>query len=155
MPKREHGLRPDEHARIVREGYDKIAEEYNKDRDVFDNGREIQQFIDHLPEGAVLLDIGCGGGAPTLQRLVSEGYNAKGIDFSKGMLEVARRNVPEAELFHEDVLKAEFKPASFDGIISTYAIIHIHKSQHSLVYKKIYEWLKPGGVMLMGTAWSE
>jgi len=44
---------------------------------------------------------------------------------------------------------------SFDGIISTYAIIHIHKSQHQLIYNKIYEWLKPSGVMLACTAHSE
>ncbi len=154
-PERTHGKSPEEHGRIVREGYDRIAEEYNKQREAFDNSKEIQEFIDRLPEGAVVLDVGCGCGVPVLKKLLSEGYTAKGIDFSQGMLEVARRNVPEAELVHEDILKVEFQPSSFDGIISTYAIIHIHKSQHSLVYKKIYEWLKPGGVMLVGTSWSE
>jgi ubiquinone/menaquinone biosynthesis C-methylase UbiE len=88
-PERTHGKSPEEHGGIVREGYDKIAEEYDKDRDAFDNSREIQEFIDQLPKGAVVLDLGCGCGSPVLQRLVSEGFVAKGIDFSKGMLEVA------------------------------------------------------------------
>ena len=156
MPhERSHGKSPDEQGRIVREGYNKIAEEYNEQREKFDNTKEIQEFIDHLPKGSTVLDIGCGSGIPVLKRLVSEGYDAKGVDFSEGMLEIARRNVPEVELIHGDILKTEFKPASFDGIISTYAIIHIHKSQHQLVYNKIHEWLKSGGVMLVCTAHSE
>lgn len=152
---RTHGKSPDEHGKIVREGYDKIAEEYNQDRDVFCNSKEIQEFIDILPEGGSVLDIGCGGGIPVLRTLIDKGYDATGIDFSSGMLEVARRNVPEATLIHGDILKTEFDENSFDGIISTYAIIHIHKSLHPTVYSRIYKWLKPGGVMHVCTAHSE
>jgi 2-polyprenyl-3-methyl-5-hydroxy-6-metoxy-1,4-benzoquinol methylase len=155
VPDRTHGKSPDEHARIVREGYDKIAEEYDQDREDFDNSKEIQNFVDILPEGASVLDIGCGGGKPILRRMIAEGYNATGIDFSKGMLEVAKRNVPEATLIHGDVTKTEFDENSFDGIISTYAIIHIHKSLHSAIYTRIFKWLKPGGVMLVCTAHSD
>jgi len=54
------------------------------------------------------LDIGCGSGIPVLKRLVSEGYSAKGIDFSKSMLELAKKNVPDAELIYGDVTKVDF-----------------------------------------------
>ncbi|UCH37974.1 MAG: class I SAM-dependent methyltransferase, partial [Candidatus Bathyarchaeota archaeon] len=91
-----HGKSPDEQGRIVREGYDNIAEEYTKDRDKFDNDQEIQEFIDHLPKGAVVLDIGCGGGVPVLKTLIDQGYDAVDIDFSSGMLEVAKKHVPQA-----------------------------------------------------------
>jgi ubiquinone/menaquinone biosynthesis C-methylase UbiE len=130
MSERTHGKSPDEHGRIVREGYDNIAEEYTKDRDNFDNDQEIQEFIDHLPKEAIVLDIGCGGGVPVLQTLIDNSYEAAGIDFSNSMLEVAKKNVPQATLIHGDVTKTAFDENSFDGIISTYAIIHIHKSLH-------------------------
>jgi 2-polyprenyl-3-methyl-5-hydroxy-6-metoxy-1,4-benzoquinol methylase len=96
-------LDPDEHVRIVKEGYDTIAEAYCRDRDVFDNCTQIEEFISHLPENGVVLDIGCGGGVPVLQTLVKRGFRVKGIDFSKYMLEIARRNVPSAELILGDV----------------------------------------------------
>ena len=152
---RTHGKSPEEHGRIVQEGYDKIAEEYDQDRENFDNSKEIQEFIDILPEGASVLDVGCGGGKPILKRMIEEGYDATGIDFSTGMLEVARRNAPQATLIHGDVTKTEFDENSFDGIVSTYAIIHIHKSLHPMMYNRMYKWLKPGGVMLVCTAHSD
>ncbi len=154
-PKEEAGLQPDEHGNIVKEGYNKIAEKYHQDRDLFRNKKEIEDFIEQLPEDAVVLDIGCGGGVPVLKLLVDKGYSTKGIDFSKGMLELSKKNVPEAELILGDIMKTDFEIESLDGIISTYAIIHIHRSHHPALYLKIYKWLKQGGVMLVSTAKDE
>ena len=53
---RTHGKSPDEQGMIVREGYDKIAEQYNQDREKFDNSKELQEFIDTLPEGGFRFD---------------------------------------------------------------------------------------------------
>ncbi len=154
-PKQDAGLHPDEHGDIVKEGYNKIAEKYYQDRDLFKNKKEIENFIEQLPDDAVVLDIGCGGGVPVLKLLVEKGYSTKGIDFSKGMLELARKNVPEAKLILGDIMKTDFESESLDGIISTYAIIHIHRSHHPVLYLKIYNWLKQGGVMLVSTAKDE
>jgi len=153
-PERTHRKSPEEHARIVRDGYDKIAPQYMQERtEPID--KEIQEFIALLPEKAKVLDIGCGGGIPVLKAMLENGFIATGIDFSKSMLEIAKKNVPKAELIYGDVTKTDFESNQFDGIISTYAIIHIHKSLHPIVYSRIYSWLKPGGIMLMGTSYSE
>jgi len=153
-PERTHGKSPEEHSRIVRNGYDKIAHQYMQER-TEPIEKEIQEFIDILPEKAKVLDIGCGGGIPVLKAMLENGFIATGIDFSKSMLKIAKKNVPKAELIYGDVTKTDFEPNQFDGIISTYAIIHIHKSLHPIVYARIYNWLKPGGLMLMGASWSE
>ena len=144
-------LNPEEHGRIVKEGYDRIAEAYCRERSKFDNSAQIEEFISHLPEGGVVLDIGCGGGTPVLHTLLKRGFHAKGIDFSKSMLDIARRNAPGAELILADVTKAEFEEASLDGIISTYTFIHIHRNHHQAIYKKMLRWLKPHGVIMIGT----
>ena len=78
MPEREHGLGPDEHGKIVREGYNKIAKAYYSERDLFKNEEEIQVFMTHLPKGGTVLDIGCGGGIPVLRTLIDNGFKAKG-----------------------------------------------------------------------------
>jgi hypothetical protein len=56
----------DEHARIVREGYDRIAEAYYKKRDIFEDDTQIEEFISYLPKKGVVMDIGCSGGVPVL-----------------------------------------------------------------------------------------
>jgi SAM-dependent methyltransferase len=158
MPEKEHGLGPEEHGRLVRERYDVIAEDYSKERSKSDNEEEILEFISHVPVGGMVLDIGCGAGMPVLRKLVDNGFRAKGIDFSGRMLKLAKCNVPESDLILGDITKVEFPPESFDGIISTYALIHIHKSQHGQLYNNLHRWLKPGGLMLVSTAktaWEE
>jgi ubiquinone/menaquinone biosynthesis C-methylase UbiE len=142
---------PEEQARIVRDGYDRIADVYNKERHIFDDSVQIEDFISHLPEKGVVLDVGCGGGVPVLLLLAHRGFVVKGIDFSKGMLDIAKHNVPEAELILGDVTKTDFKDASFDGIISTYTLIHIHRDLHLELYKKMLRWLKPRGIILVST----
>ena len=154
-PKGSHGLEPDEHGNVVKEGYDKIAKKYYQDRDLFKNQKEIDDFISHQPSKAAVLDIGCGGGVPVLKILVEKEYCATGVDFSEGMLEIAKENVPEAELIQGDIMKTDFDAESFDGIISTYAVIHIYKTLHPALYQKIFSWLKPGGVMLVSTSRDE
>lgn len=157
-PKQDTGLDPDEHGDIVREGYNVIAGKYIQDRNMFENKEQIDEFMTHLPKDGMVLDIGCGGGVPVLKTMIEHGITAKGIDFSKGMLRLAKENVPEAELILGDVMKTDFDPDSFDGIISTYAIIHVHRSYHPALYQKIFSWLKPGGVMMVSTArtdWEE
>ena len=154
-PKGSHGLKPDEHGDVVKEGYDKIAKKYYQDRDLFKNQKEIDDFISHLPRGAAVLDIGCGGGVPVLKILVEKGYTTTGVDFSEGMLEIAKENVPEAELIQGNIMETDFEAGTFDGIISTYAVIHIYKTLHPALYQKIFNWLKPGGVMLVSTSRGE
>jgi len=125
-PERTHGKSLEEHGKIVRDGYGKIAREYYQDRDAFGNEREIAEFLAFLPDGGVVLDIGCGASIPILRMLLDNEFIAKGIDFSKGMLELAKKNVHEGELIHGDVTKTDFEERSLDGVLSTYAIIHIH-----------------------------
>ena len=155
VSEKESSLGPEEHGKIVRDGYNRIAKDYCDERNLFDNEEEIDEFISHLPENGIVLDIGCGGGVPVLRKLVDRGFHAKGIDFSQSMLKIAKENVPEVELILGDVTKAEFEPDSFDGVISTYAFIHIFRTKHPLLYSKIFKWLKPGGVMLVSTARTE
>jgi SAM-dependent methyltransferase len=156
--KRTHGKSPEEHSKIVREGYDKAASQYMQERAAESKSKEILEFINLLPEKAKVLDIGCGGGVPILKMMLKNGFIAVGIDFSKSMLEIAKKNVPNAELIYGDITKADFESNSFDGIISSYATIHIHRSLHSSLYNNIHNWLKPGGIMLViigRTEWEE
>jgi len=78
-----------------------------------------------------------------------------GIDISDTMLEMARKNVPEAEFINKDMNNLDFNKNSFDGIISVYALFHVPKNNHPNIFKQFFKILKPGGILLFNTGTSE
>lgn len=75
-------------------------------------------------DGTSLLDAGCGSGL-VLRLAADRGARVSGLDSSVGLLDIARRRVPEAvalcaaELDH---LPSELEPASFDAVTSFNAL---------------------------------
>ena len=134
---------------IVREGYDKIAEEYQADRHVFEGTPELEEFSSHLPGGAKILDVGCGAGVPVTEFLVQHGFEVTGIDFSEGMLALARRNVPRAKFIKKDMTEMDFQDNSFDGLVAFYSIIHVPREEHLPLFQCFHRILRPEGIMLL------
>ena len=132
-----------EKERIVREGYDRIAEEYDASRSKFDHSKELNKFVGLLPKNARVLDVGCGAGVPVAKFLVESGFKVVGIDFSDNMLKLARKNVPKAVFIEKDMNKLDFAVSSFDGLTAFYSIIHVPKEKHSQLFESFHRILKP------------
>lgn len=140
---------------IVRKGYDKIAREYQAGRHIFANKKELEEFASLLPRNAKVLDVGCGAAVPFITFLVERGFNVTGVDFSESQLKLAGKNVPEANLIKQDATRLGLKTNSFDGVTSSYCIIHIAREKHSSLFQSFHRILKPRGVMLISTGSSE
>ena len=136
--------------KIVEEGYNKIALKYHSERNKFESIIELRQFTQLLTSGAKILDAGCGAGIPVTKYLVDEGFSVTGIDISEEMLSLAKKHVPKGEFLKADMSEMNFPVDSFDGIVSFYAIIHLPREKHTLLFKKFRKILKPGGLMLIG-----
>src|SRR5262245_58187241 len=87
----------------VRVGYDRWSETYDATPNplVALDRRHTLRALAPRP-GERVLDAGCGTGGH-LQRLCAARTRAVGLDFSRGMLRVARRNVPAASLAQADL----------------------------------------------------
>ena len=131
---------------MVRQGYDACAEVYGSSRKR-EAGGEIRGLIERLAEGASVLDVGCGAGVP-IARSLSRMYRVTGVDVSRDMVRLARRNVPEGEFFCEDVMSVEFDEESFDAVVAFYSIFHLPREEHRGLFERIYRWLRPGGYFL-------
>jgi ubiquinone/menaquinone biosynthesis C-methylase UbiE len=143
---------------VVRSGYDRLGNRYTAEREKFDNWAEVKAFTSLLPAGGKVLDAGSGTGMPVAEFLVKSGFEIVGIDISSGMVETARKNVPGATFRQMDMTELDFPPESFDGVISTYAIIHIPCELHANIFESFYRILKSGGTMLVSVAscaWEE
>jgi len=134
---------------IVRKGYDIISAKYSLARSRFKNGKELSEFSKLLPAGAKVLDVGCGAGVPVSKYLSRKGFDVTGIDFSHSMVELARKNVPEAEFIRADMTKLSFPKESFDGLVALYSIIHVPREKHRKLFRDFHRILKKGAVVLV------
>lgn len=137
----------DERKRIVAAGYDRIAERYLAwVSATLDEGRErmLARFEEHMPDGARVLDLGCGAGVPSTRQLAQR-FDVVGVDISASQIAGARRNVPNAQFVEGDIVDVRFPPGSFDGIVALYSISHVPREQHGGLFATVFGWLAPGG----------
>lgn len=132
---------------LVREGYDKIGEKYDKYRSAFSAEVELDEFMHFIKPGSHVLDVGCGTGL-VARSLVDGGLEVTGIDISKKMIDLAKHRVPEATFEIGDMTALEFGDESFDGIVSTYAIFHVPRTEHFKLFLDFHRFLKKGGFLL-------
>jgi SAM-dependent methyltransferase len=102
-----------------------------------------------------VVDLGCGSGI--LARRVSEsGYEVEGVDLSPAMLDLARRNAPQATFRHGSLLDAELPAAvavTAIGEALNYATDE-RAGDDALtdVFGRVRASLEPGGIFLFDVA---
>ena len=135
--------------KTVREGYNMIAERYLSERTrESEDVRLLSELMERMPAGAKVLDAGCGAGIP-ISQILSERFRVTGVDFSEAQIELAKKNVPNAEFICQDMTQLDFPENTFDGITSFYAIIHIPREEHQPLLANFYRMLKPSGLALL------
>ena len=127
--------------KTVKDGYDAIAYQYLASRTQKTTDLQLlDEFIRKQPAKARVLDAGCGAGIPVTQ-ILSAYFEVVGVDFSEKQIELARKNVPNANFICQDMTKLDFSDRSFEGICSFYSNIHIPREEHRM--------LKPNGLTLL------
>jgi trans-aconitate methyltransferase len=94
-----------------------------------------------------VIELGCGAGVPTTQRLIAAGLDVTGVDISAGQLELAKQHIPEATLIQADMATLEYT-AEFDAVMAFYSLFHIPKAEQGAMLERMIGWLKPGGYLL-------
>ncbi len=145
--------------------YDKLSRYY----DSLDSGiskasvkrRELAVKFLNIEPGDIVLDVGTGSGvilpliARKLERVKSAedtGGTVIGIDLSTGMLDKARKNIPDefrdrVILKIDDVEAMSFPNDHFDSLIATYTLTTV--PEPGMMMEECYRVLKPGGVFVM------
>ena len=133
-----------------REHFEQLAERYGELRAAPGYGDPVTAAVVEvagLPRSHVL-DVGCGPG--TVLGQLARGFDviAVGVDVSPRMIEVARREVPEAS-FH--VAAAEDLPladATFDAVIMRMVVDHLDRP---LAFPELRRVLQPTGRLAITT----
>lgn len=104
-------------------------------------------LIGKVEPGAGVLDIGCGTGLPTARQLTDAGLRVTGIDISEGMLQLARRNVPEATFLLRDAM--EVTDSGFDAAVAFFSLLMLRRADIPGTLAGLRTALKPGGYLLL------
>ena len=142
-----------DYARLVEDGYDRCAAAYNAAR-AGKPSDELAPLFERLPQGALVVDLGCGAGVTVAWALGSR-FRVTGVDVSAAQLALARRQVPEATFVRCDMRRYDAPPASFDAVVSFYAIFHLPREEHEALFRRVHRWLRPGGLLLATLAWRD
>ena len=140
----------DPRTQLVADAYDAIGDTFAewRERAVGDPRREWEdKLVSRLGDGARLLELGCGGGAPETKRL-AERFAVTGVDISPKQIERARAVVPQATFVCADFTDLELPAASFDAVASFYVFNHVPRELLAPLLRSIHGWLVHGGWLL-------
>lgn len=107
-----------------------------------------------LPAGARVLDLGCGTGLPTARDLTAAGFQVTCVDLSPGMLELARRNVPQARFLRADVADlaggGPLPQGGFAAVATFFTLLMLPKAEIPVALGTLRDLLEPGGLLALG-----
>ena len=111
-----------------------------------------EAFIQHLPDGARVLDAGCGSGRDALAFSL-RGYQVEAFDASPELVTLARHltGLPVQQTTFADVSETE----RYDGIWCCASLLHVPRAALPDVMRKLANALKPGGVWYVSFKYGE
>lgn len=130
----------------VKQVYDSIADDFSKTREV--PWPVFNDFLAYIPQGARVLDLGCGNGR--FYKFLSEHKETDytGVDISSRLLAVAKERFPKAKWILSDMTECTSSEA-FDVILMIASFHHLSPEYQLKQLEWIYSHLKPGGHLLM------
>ncbi|MET4632551.1 class I SAM-dependent methyltransferase [Kaistia defluvii] len=105
--------------------------------------RRLLRFLDSLPAGGAVLELGCGAGQDS-EFMMTRGFAVRPTDGTPEIARAAERRlgVPVSTLLFHEI--AELR--SYDGIWANACLVHVPRAELPGILGRIHAALKPGGV---------
>jgi trans-aconitate methyltransferase len=130
----------------LKDTYTKIAEDWHRDHQNDDWWIEgTEKFITLLKPGAHVLDAGCGAGNKSAY-LATRSFAVTGIDFSEGLIAIAKREVPSVTFLIKDMREIQDLPL-YDGILAQASLLHIPRAEIVSTLSVLVSHLETGGYL--------
>jgi SAM-dependent methyltransferase len=115
--------------------------------------RAVLDACEARPE-TVAVDLGCGSGQVTLP-LARRCSHVIAVDLSPAAIELLKERTSEQDITNIHALTQpietfEVAPQSVDLVVSNYALHHLRDADKSEFVAHAFEWLRPGGRLVIG-----
>jgi SAM-dependent methyltransferase len=134
--------------RIV-EHYERHALSWDTDRRAaaWNDKRWIERFLDMLPRGAGVLDLGCGGGSPVASYMVARGFRVTGVDSSPTLIALCRSRLPEDEWIVAD-MRSLALGRRFEGILAWDSFFHLRHDDQRAMFEVFAAHAATGAIIM-------
>jgi ubiquinone/menaquinone biosynthesis C-methylase UbiE len=131
----------------LRQTYNEIAKLFADEHatDTWDDDY-LTDFAGRLPQGAKVLDLGCGAGNDS-NKLSKYGFDVTGMDLADSFIELAKKSFPLLKFNQGDMRNLPYDENTFDGVFAKASLLHISKADIPGVLDEISRVLKPGGIL--------
>lgn len=119
----------------------------------FDKPFITKVVIPAVKKKTVILDLGCGAGK-VMELFINNGIPAKniyGVDISKGLISIAKKNIPEAQFRIGDFTKVKLPRAHFNIAISVRSVEYLNQKDLEKFFINVYQALKKDGKLFLIT----
>jgi 2-polyprenyl-3-methyl-5-hydroxy-6-metoxy-1,4-benzoquinol methylase len=137
-----------EPSRDYSNGYEGIAETFMRARNHRIGPQTVREWSKRLAPGTVILDVGCGSGAPISQTLVDGGFVVDGVDASAKMIAAFRTRFPNARAECAPAEESAFFNREYDAIVAWGLLFLLEPENQKVVLHRIAKALAPDGQFL-------
>ncbi|MDO8507639.1 MAG: class I SAM-dependent methyltransferase [bacterium] len=128
--------------------YEKLAKKYVENiKDLTPD--DLYRFIELLPSGASILEVGCAGGRDA-RIFLDKGFKVAGIDLVKAFIDIAREECPDGDFYQMDVLDLDFPDSKFDAVWAYASLLHLDDEDMLKALVNINKVLKSQGKIFLG-----
>ena len=107
----------------------------------------LERFCRLLPEGAAVLDIGCGSGLPLARELIRRGFDVTGLDGTRTMVELFQRNLPASRVHLMDMRQIDLQQR-FAGLLAWDSFFHLSPEDQRPMFQRFRAHAEPGCALM-------
>jgi SAM-dependent methyltransferase len=107
----------------------------------------FERFRRVMPEGAAVLDLGCGSGEPVARYLIEAGHRVTGIDSSLTLIDLCRSRFPDQTWIAGDMRRVSL-PRRFGGIVAWNSFFHLTPDDQRGMFAVFRDRAEPGAALM-------
>ena len=132
--------------------YNNNSKTYIETTLTIDMSKLYKEFLNNIPKGGIILDLGCGSGRDS-KAFIDKGYKITAVDGSKELAQSA------SKLIGQEVLVSKFEDLSlidkFHWIWACASLLHVNKKDILNVIKNVSSNLNDNGIFYMSFKYGE
>jgi 2-polyprenyl-3-methyl-5-hydroxy-6-metoxy-1,4-benzoquinol methylase len=107
----------------------------------------VERFLSFLPQGATVLDLGCGGGSPVALHMVAQGFRITGVDSSPTLISLCRTRMPHQQWMVGD-MRSFALGRRFDGILAWDSFFHLRHEDQQTMFRVFAAHAAPAAILM-------